>query len=80
MDGGSGLNPMYLNTFEGLRLTGDQLEDSPHPFFKVVLGKQSIPLGQVTLPVTSRDVSNYHTETLAFEVIDFSGAYHIILG
>jgi hypothetical protein len=25
-------------------------------------------------------VSNYRTETLTFEVVDFSGPYHIILG
>jgi hypothetical protein len=46
----------------------------------VGLGKQSAPLGWVTLPVTFRDASNYHTETLTFEVIDFSGPYHVILG
>jgi hypothetical protein len=46
----------------------------------VVLGKESIPLGQVTLSVTFRNASNYRTETLAFEVVDFSGPYHVILG
>jgi hypothetical protein len=35
----------------------------------VVLGKQSIPLRWVTLPVTFGDASNYRTETLAFEVV-----------
>jgi hypothetical protein len=30
--------------------------------------------------VTFGDVSNYNTETLAFEVVNFSGPYHIILG
>jgi hypothetical protein len=27
-----------------------------------------------------RDMSNYHTKTLTFEVVDFSRPYHIILG
>jgi hypothetical protein len=80
MDGGIGLNLMYLDTFEGLGLTRDQLQSSPHPFYRVVLGKQSVPLGQVTLPVTFGDASTYHTETLTFEVVDFSGPYHVILG
>jgi hypothetical protein len=80
MDGGSGLNLMYLDTFEGLGLTRDQLQCSPHSFYGVVSGKQSIPLGWVTLSVTFGDVSNYRTETLAFEVVDFSRAYHVILG
>jgi hypothetical protein len=39
MDGGSGLKLMYLDTFEALRLTNDQLQSSPHPFYGVVLGK-----------------------------------------
>jgi hypothetical protein len=61
IDGGSGLNLMYLDTFEGLGLTHDQLQSSPRPFYGVVPGKQSIPLGWVTLPDTFRDESNYHT-------------------
>jgi hypothetical protein len=39
MDGGSSLNFMYLDTFEGLGLTRDQLQSSPHLFYGVVLGK-----------------------------------------
>jgi hypothetical protein len=80
MDGGSGLNLMYLDTFEGLGLTRDQLQSNPHPFHGVVPGKRSVPLGRVTLPVTFGDAGNYHTRTLAFEVVDFFGPYHVILG
>jgi hypothetical protein len=46
----------------------------------VVLGKQPIPLGQINLPITFGYASNYCIETLTFEVVDFSGPYHIILG
>jgi hypothetical protein len=46
----------------------------------MILGKQFVLLGRVTLLVTFEDTSNYHTETLAFEVVDFFGPYHIILG
>jgi hypothetical protein len=46
----------------------------------MVPGKESIPLKQVTLPVTFEDASNYHTETLAFDVVDFFGPYHVLLG
>jgi hypothetical protein len=53
MDGGNGINLMYLDTFEGSGLTQDQLQSSPHLFFGVVLGMRSIPLGQVTFLVTS---------------------------
>jgi hypothetical protein len=80
MDGGSGLNLVYLDTFEGLGLTLDQLQSSPHPFYGVVPDRHSIPLGWVTLPATFGDASNYRTEMLAFDVVNFSGPYHIILG
>jgi hypothetical protein len=73
MDWGSGLNLKYLDTFEGLGPTWDQLQSSPHLFYKVLPGKQSIPLGWVTLPATFEDGGNYHTETLVFEVVEFSG-------
>jgi hypothetical protein len=46
----------------------------------VALGKQFVPLGRVTLLVTFGDASNYRTEMLAFEVVDFSGTYYIMLG
>jgi hypothetical protein len=66
-------------TLEVLGLTHDQLQSSPHLFYRVVPGKQSVHLGRVTLPVTFRDTSNYRTDTLTFEVVNFSGPYHIIL-
>ena len=39
-----------------------------------------MPLGQIDLPVTFGDQSNYRTETLTFEVVGFLGTYHAILG
>jgi hypothetical protein len=83
MDGDNGFNLMYLDTFEWLGLTRDQLQSSLHLFYGVVLGKQFVLIGGgggVTLLVTIGDASNYLTETLTFEVVDFSGPYHIILG
>jgi hypothetical protein len=44
------------------------------------IAKQFVPFRQITLHVTFGDASNYRTEMLAFEVVDFSGPYHIILG
>jgi hypothetical protein len=63
MDGGNGINLMYLNTFKGLGLTWDQLKSSPHPFYKMVPNKQFIPLEQITLLDTFGDASNYHTKS-----------------
>jgi hypothetical protein len=80
MDGGGCLNLMYLDTFEGLGLGGDLLKTSLHRFYRGVSSKQSAPLRQISLPVTFRDASNYRTEMLTFEVVNFSGPYHAILG
>jgi hypothetical protein len=50
------------------------------PFHGVVPGIETLPLGQIDLPVTFGDVRNFRTETLTFEVVGFSGTYHAILG
>ena len=39
-----------------------------------------MPLGQIDLPVTFGDPSNYRTGTLTFEVVEFHRTYHAILG
>ncbi|XP_066385380.1 uncharacterized protein [Miscanthus floridulus] len=43
-------------------------------------GKQAMPLRQIDLPITFRDLTNYRMETLTFEVVRFHGTYHAILG
>jgi hypothetical protein len=45
-----------------------------------VPGKHAKPLRQIDLPVTFGDKSNFMTETLTFEVVDFHETYHAILG
>jgi hypothetical protein len=47
MDESGGLNLMYLDTFEGLGLAQNLLKTSLHPFYEVVPGKQSTPLGKL---------------------------------
>ena len=39
-----------------------------------------MPLGQIDLPVTFGDPSNYRTENLTFEVVRFPRTFHAILG
>ena len=39
-----------------------------------------MPLGQIDLPITFRDQSNYRTKTLTFDVVGFLGTFHTILG
>jgi hypothetical protein len=80
MDGGSGLNILYVETLEGMNISRSRLRPSASPFHGVVPGKQALPLGQIDLPVTFGTRENFRTETLTFEVVDFPGTYHAILG
>ena len=50
------------------------------PFHGVIPGAQAYPLGQIDLPVTFGGRSNFCSEVLTFEVVDFLGSYHAILG
>ena len=50
------------------------------PFHGVVPGVQAIPLGQVDLPITFGGCDNFRMEVHTFEVADFPGTYHVILG
>ncbi|XP_066341867.1 uncharacterized protein [Miscanthus floridulus] len=50
------------------------------PFHGIVPGKQALPLGQIDLPITFGDLTNYRTETLSFEEVRFHRTFHAILG
>jgi hypothetical protein len=43
-------------------------------------GQRATPLGQIDLPVYFGTPSNFRRETLTFEVVEFHGTYHAILG
>ena len=59
----------------------DRVFDRPeHLSTASCLEKQAMPLGQIDLPITFGDPTNYRTETLTFEVVGFHGTYHAILG
>jgi hypothetical protein len=80
MDGGSGLNIIYADTLNAMGIPRTHLRPTGAPFHGVIPGKQAMPLGQIDLPVTFGSLANFQTETLTFEVVDFPGSYHAILG
>ncbi|XP_066395887.1 uncharacterized protein [Miscanthus floridulus] len=80
MDGGSGLNIMYVETHDGMGVDHVHIQPTRAPFHGIVPGKQAMPLGQIDLPITFGGPSNYRTKTLTFEVVGFHGTYHAILG
>ncbi|XP_066389067.1 uncharacterized protein [Miscanthus floridulus] len=80
MDGGSGLNILYANTLELLEIDRSRLRGDVAPFHGIVPGKRTRPLGRIDLLVCFGTPSNYRKEVLTFEVVEFGGAYHAILG
>ena len=76
MDGGSGLNIMYAKTLDEMGVDRTNLRPIRAPFHGVVPGRQAMPLGQIDLPVTFGDRSNYRTETLTFDVVGFPLTFH----
>jgi hypothetical protein len=79
MDGGTGINVLYVSTLDEMGIPRSALRPSTAPFHEVVPGIEALPLGQIDLHVTFGDVLNVRTETLTFEVVGFSGTYHAIL-
>ena len=56
------------------------LTPSKAPFYGIVPGDSSTPIGSVTLLVTFGTEQNFRTEYIKFEVADFESSYHAILG
>ena len=63
-----------------MRIPRSELCLAGSPFHGVILGAQAYPLGQIDLPVTFGNRANFRSEVLTFEVVDFLGSYHAILG
>ena len=43
-------------------------------------GKEAVPLGRICLSITFGQPNNFRKEPLTFEVVDFPGVYHALLG
>jgi hypothetical protein len=80
MDGGSGINVLYVSTLDSMGILWFRLYPSPTSFHGVVPGMEALPIGQIDLLVIFGTLWNFRTETLTFEVVGFSGTYHAIFG
>jgi hypothetical protein len=52
MDGGSGLNRLYISTLDKMGIPQNSLHPSKAPFYGIVPGKEAVPLGRIQLNVT----------------------------
>lgn len=81
IDGGNGLNALFTKTLKrmGLDVSG-MLTKTNSPFYGIISGNATVPLGQVVLPITFGTMENYRMKYIKFEVEDFETSYHAILG
>jgi hypothetical protein len=71
IDRGSGLNLIFMNTITKMGLDiSNKLKPSKAPFYGIVPGNASTPIGTMVLPVTFGTPDNYRTELIKFEVAD----------
>jgi hypothetical protein len=80
IDGGSGLNVIFIDTLRKMDFDFKRLTECDEPFFGIVPGKAAYPLGWVSFPVMIGTEENFRTEYLSFEVANFKSSYHAILG
>jgi hypothetical protein len=80
IDGGSGLNVIFVDTLENMDFDFKRLTECDEPFIRIVPGKAACSMARVSLPVMFGTEENFHTEYLSFEVADFKSSYHAILG
>ena len=66
MDGGSGLNILYVDTLDAMRIPWSKLRPVSSPFHGVIPGAQEYPLKQIDLPVTFGDRANFRSKVLSF--------------
>jgi hypothetical protein len=71
---------MYAEMLDAMGIDRTHIRPTRAPFHGIMLGKQAKPLGQIDLPITFGNSSNFRMEVLTFEVVRFHETYHTILG
>jgi hypothetical protein len=71
MGGGSSLNILYVETLDVMGISQSKLRASIFSFLGIIPGMRECPLGNIDLPVMFGDHSNFRTETMIFEVVDW---------
>ena len=80
MDGGSGINIIYVDTLKQMNIPTHNLKQSENSFHGIVPGKAVRPEGTIALDVIFRERNHYRKERLDFEVVDWPSQYNAILG
>jgi hypothetical protein len=80
IDGGSALDILFRNALTELDIKPKDLEPYDAPFWGVLPGQTSQPLGQITLAVQFGTADHFCIDYVNFIVAAFEGTYQAILG
>ncbi|XP_066310983.1 uncharacterized protein [Miscanthus floridulus] len=80
MNGGSGLNILYVDILDAMHIPWSELHPVSSPFHGVIPGMQAYPLGKIDQPIMFGNCTNFCSDVLTFDVVDFLGSYHAISG
>ena len=80
VDGGSSLNILFTSALDEMQVPRTKVRPVRYSFHGIVPGSSAKPIGQVSLPLTFGSPSNFRTEKISFDVVDFDTAYNAILG
>jgi hypothetical protein len=80
IDGGNALNMLFKNSMVALGISEKDLQHYPHPFWGILPGESSVPLGQITLRVQFGTEQHHRIQYMPFVVTNFESAYHAIIG
>ncbi|KAK1649261.1 hypothetical protein QYE76_067066 [Lolium multiflorum] len=80
MDGGSGLNLIFLDTIKSMGITMRMLEETVTCFHGILPTLPAYSLGKVYLNVVFGKPDNSRKEKIEFEVVNWESQYHAILG
>jgi hypothetical protein len=80
IDSGSTLDILFYNALTELNVKPKDLEPYGAPFWGVLSGQTSQPLGQIILAVQFGTTNHFRIDYVNFIVAYFEGTYHAILG
>ncbi|KAK1695964.1 hypothetical protein QYE76_012661 [Lolium multiflorum] len=80
MDGGSGINLIFLDTIQSMGITMRMLEESDTRFHGILPTSPAYSLGKAYLNVVFGKPDNFRKEKIEFEVVNWESQYHAILG
>ena len=80
MDGDSGLNLIYEETFQKMEIDWSHIEHSNTTFRGIIPSREARCAGKNTLDVVFGKPENYRSEEITFQVAPFNSGYHDLLG